>query len=280
MGDQECGERRLVISNSLRKQDGPKGVGKKQKTSEDPRVAKIPSAERNKEVVRYLPLIHKVISRMIYRLPYLMEEEDMVAIGVLGLIDALERYQPGALAFHHYAEIRIRGAILDELRRADLFSRGLRRKARGYREVVIQLKNRLGRMPTVQEIAKAMQVSVSEVEQLREQVQPVVFMDLEKLDFGEEPQGIDGIFSGKKRNDPFIQTQRKQIKHKVKQAMERLPERQRLILSLYYFEEMTLREIGELLGLSESRICQIHRKACQEIKEFLDLESEDFWESS
>ena len=248
------------------------------KASEKKWISGKSTTARNEDVIRYIPLIHKVISRLLYRVPYMMEEEDMVAVGVLGLIDALERYQPGALAFHHYAEIRIRGSILDELRRADVFSRGMRRKAKRYREAVIQLKNRLNRMPRIQEIADLLQVDITEVEELRDQVQPVVFTDIEKLDLGEEAQigAGNGIFSSKKqKNDPFFQTQKKEIKEKVKQALERLPERERLILSFYYFEEMTLREIGELLNLSESRICQIHRKACKNLKNYLELKGED-----
>ena len=230
---------------------------------------------RNEEVVRYLPLIRKVISRLLYRFPPLIEAEDMEAVGALGLIEALERYEPGALPFQHYAEIRIRGAILDELRRVDLFSRGLRRKAKRLRDVINTLKNRLGRPPSIPEIAESMQLTVAEVEELRNQVQPVVFMEFEKLDYYDEQVSWPPSFREKSSNDPFLQMQHKEVRTQLKVAIEKLPERQRLILFLYYFEEMTLREIGELLSLSESRICQIHQKACRQIRTNLESEMDD-----
>ncbi len=229
-------------------------------------------SERNEAVIRYMPLIRRVIGRLNYRFPPLMEEGDMVALGVVGLIDALERYEPGALAFTQYAEIRIRGAILDELRRADVLSRGLRRKARLYQRVESHLCNRLGRNPTIEEIAASMDCPVAEVEEMREQFQPVVFTEVEALDFAAERPSAAGTFSSRSRQDPQGYVQQREIKQKVLEALEQLPERQRLILYLYYFEEMTLREIGEMLSLSESRICQIHQKACGALKGILPFD--------
>lgn len=226
---------------------------------------------RNKEVERYIPLIQKVVGRLMLRFPPLVEEQDMVAVGVLGLIDALERYQPGALSFQQYAEIRIRGAVLDELRRVDLFSRGLRRKARRYQEAVRQLQHRLGANPSLQQIADSMQITLSEAEELRTQVQPMHFLEVETLEMSEEDRSAKQGRGNTGQNNPYIQTQRQQVRQKIRTALEQLPERQRMILHLYYFEEMTMRGIGELLGLSESRICQIHRKACQVLKGVLNV---------
>jgi len=231
--------------------------------------------QRNVEVERYLPLIKRVVGRLMLRFPPLIEEQDMLAVGVLGLIDALERYQPGALSFQQYAEIRIRGAVLDELRRVDLFSRGLRRKARRFQEVVRQLQHRLGTNPSVQEIADAMQLSTNEVEEIRAQVQPMHFLEVDSIEVSEEEGSVKQGQNPTGQNNPYVQTQRHQVRHKVRQALERLPERQRMILHLYYFEEMTMRGIGELLGLSESRICQIHRKACEALKHSLDIDLSD-----
>ncbi len=227
---------------------------------------------RNEAVIRYMPLIRRVISRLNYRFPPLMEEGDMIALGVVGLIDALERYEPGALAFTQYAEIRIRGAILDELRRADVLSRGLRRKSRIFQRIESHLRNRLGRHPTNEEIAASMECSVAEVEEMREQFQPVVFTEMEALDFATERPSTTGTFSSRSRQDPQGYVQQREIKKKVMEALEQLTERQRMILYLYYFEELTLREIGEMFQLSESRICQIHQKACGALEQLLPFD--------
>lgn len=228
-------------------------------------------AERNAEIEKYLPLLRKVVGRLMMRFPPIVEEQDMMAVGVLGLIDALDRYQPGALSFAQYAEIRIRGAVLDELRRNDLFSRGMRRKARRYQEVKKQLEHRLGATPTTVEIAGAMQVSVDEVEQMRQQAQPMHFLEVESLEISSDqhPTKPGGDLN------PYDSTRRQELKDKVRDALEALPERERMILRLYYFEDVTMRRIGELLGLSESRICQIHRKACSTLKMTLGFDQNE-----
>lgn len=226
--------------------------------------------QRNTEVERYLPLIRKVVGRLLMRFPPVVEEQDMMAVGVLGLIDALERYQPGALTFVQYAEIRIRGAVLDELRRNDLFSRGMRKKAKHYQEVKKQLEHRLGTSPTTQEIANVMKISVDEVEQMRQDVQPMHFLEMESLDFSSDAHHKTDSSSA--INNPYDQMRRRQLRDKVRQALQTLPERERMILHLYYFEEITMRKIGDLLGLSESRICQIHRNACQKLKDILGFD--------
>ena len=230
---------------------------------------------RNKEIIRYLPLIQKVISRLIYRFPPLIEAEDMLVIGVLGLIEALERYELGSLPFPHYAEIRIRGAILDELRKLDFFSRGLRKKALHYRQQVSRLKNRLGHPPSIEELAQEMQISLSQLEELRLQIQPIIFMEFEKLDYYNEKEYVTSSLNMKKNDDPFILMQQKETKEKLTQAFEKLPERERIVLFLYYFQDLTLKEIGRSLHLSESRICQIHQKACQRMKVHLDSDLSD-----
>lgn len=231
--------------------------------------------KRNREVERYIPLIKKVVGRLMLRFPPLIEEQDMLAVGVLGLIDALERYKPGALSFQQYAEIRVRGAVLDELRRVDLFSRGLRRKARRYQEAVRQLQHRHGANPSLQQIAGLMQVTLSEVEEIRKQVQPMHFLEVESLEISEGEGNSKHDRNDSGQSDPYVQTQRLQVRNKVRTALEQLPERQRMILHLYYFEDLTMRGIGELLGLSESRICQIHRKACDSLKHVLDVDHTD-----
>jgi RNA polymerase sigma factor for flagellar operon FliA len=243
--------------------------------SDAPAIDEIEIAKRNKEVERYLPLIRKVVGRLMLRFPPLIEEQDMVAVGVLGLIDALARYQPGALSFQQYAEIRIRGAVLDELRRADFFSRGMRRKARQYQEAIRQLQNRLGVTPSLQEVADLMQMTLSEAEELRKQVQPMHFLEVDSIEVSSEAGSTKQDRGPSARNNPYEQTQRSQLRGKVRGALENLPERQRMILHLYYFEDQTMRGIGEMLGLSESRICQIHRKACQALKHSLDIEMTD-----
>lgn len=226
-------------------------------------------AQRNSEIERYLPLIRKVVGRLMMRFPPIVEEQDMMAVGVLGLIDALDRYQPGALSFSQYAEIRIRGAVLDELRRNDLFSRGMRRKAKRYQEVKKQLEHRIGGTPTTVEIAQAMQVSVDEVEQMRQQVQPMHFLEVESIEISSDQHPAKG---GAADASPYDQTRRNELRDKVRDALDSLPERERMILRLYYFEELTMRKIGDLLGLSESRICQIHRKACNSLKSSLGFD--------
>ncbi|MEM1007979.1 MAG: FliA/WhiG family RNA polymerase sigma factor, partial [Myxococcota bacterium] len=239
--------------------------------SSEPLVEHQRKLERNRAVLRYLPLIKRVSARLSCRFLPLMEEEDMISVGVVGLIDALERYQPGALAFSQYAEIRIRGAILDELRRSDVLSRAGRRKAKVYRQMSHALRNRLGREPRVEEIAKEYGCSLQEVEDMRARSVPVVFLEAESVDIHQERVG-GGAYAIRNQQNPQKNVQRHQIKSKVFEALEQLPEREKLVLYLYYFEEMTLREIGDLMDLSESRICQLHQKACVDIRAHLPFD--------
>jgi len=230
-------------------------------------------SSRNEIVIQYIPLIQKVVSRFRRRIPPSVDSDDLFNAGVLGLIDAVERFEPRNTLFKHYAEIRIRGAILDELRNMDEFSRSLRQKANTLSQAAQRLEGRLGRPPTSEELAQSLSISLENLRKMQRQIQPVVYVSNEPPQSNNQ-QGQDwGILLASilEQNlaDPFKEAWNRQVQLLLEKAINSLPERQRLVISFYYFEEMTLREIGTLLALSESRISQIHSAARQALKERL-----------
>ncbi len=226
--------------------------------------------EREAQIKRYLPLIKKVVSRLMLRYPPIFEEDELIDIGVIGLIEALNRYTPRGITFEQYAELRIRGAILDELRRNDLFSRSLRQQVKQFNLMKSRLEHQLGKDPSSEELAEAMNVSSQTVEKIRVKAQPIQFIDIDSVE--SSPIGnLRALADSSLLPDDIAH--RSELREKVLRAMNRLPERERLILHLYYFEDLTMRKIGEFIGLSESRICQLHRKACKTLRFFLEEEN-------
>ena len=225
----------------------------------------ITQENREAVIMEYAPMIKYVASRIALRLPPHIEVDDLISVGVLGLMDAIGKYDPNRGAkFKTYAEFRVRGAILDELRSMDWVPRSVRQKATSVDAVVQKLQAKLGRPPSDEEVAKEMGVSLDEFFRTLNQTQNIPILSLEDLgiakESGEQKSLLDCL-AGKSDADPQTQLRLNELKEIIAKAIDTLPEKERLMISLYYYEELTMKEIGEILSITESRVSQIHSKA-------------------
>lgn len=221
--------------------------------------------EREELILEYAPMIRFVAGRIAMRLPSHVSVEDLISSGVLGLIDAVDKYDPEKnVKFKTYAEFRIRGAILDELRAMDWVPRSVRKKSSDLEEVIGRLQNSLGRPAEDEEIAEEMGVTLPELHRLLDEVSGV---NLLSLDDAESPLGnldseqVMEALGREGLEDPLARLGLLELRKTVAQTIEGLPEKEKLVVSLYYYDELTMREIGEVLGYTESRISQMHTKA-------------------
>ncbi len=244
-----------------------KNVALLKKYKDEPR--RLPNDEKSKLVLEYSPLIKFIAQKIAVRLPSNIELDDLISSGVIGLMDAIDKYDPSRdNKFKTYAEFRIRGAILDELRAQDWVPRSIRDKAKLLDRTVVNLEADLGRVATDDEVAKALNLSTDEFHDLLNQVRPVSLLSIdESQTFSNvDKKSILNILEGCKLNNPFNQLNVKSVKDLVTQAIEELPERQRLVLSLYYYEDLNLKEIGKVLRVTESRVSQLHAQAVSRLR--------------
>jgi RNA polymerase sigma factor FliA len=228
--------------------------------------------ERQKEVAlsRYAPLVKYVVDRLALHLPKSVERDDLISAAIIGLFDALEKYDASkGTKFETYAIWRIRGAILDELRSLDWASRSIRRKARNVEEVARELGQRLGRAATEEEVADALNLSPVELSRLLDEVHGTALLSLSKSVSSDEDQDfiqLEDIVDDPTHRDALDQLETDEAREVLLETIDGLPEQQRLVVALYYYEEMTLKEIGEALHISESRVSQIHTRAVKTLK--------------
>ena len=224
------------------------------------------SVENREAVIKeYAPMVKYVANRIAMRLPPHVEVDDLISVGVLGLIDAIDKYDSTRGAkFKTYAEFRVRGAILDELRSMDWVPRSVRQKASSMDGVVQKLQNKLGRRPEDDEIAEEMGVSLDELFTTLNETKSMPILSLEDLGIAKESgeqQSLLDCLAGKNDVDPQMHIRLVELKEIISKAIDTLPEKERLMISLYYYEELTMKEIGGVLGITESRVSQIHSKA-------------------
>ena len=233
------------------------------------------TTENREEVIKqYSPMIKYVANRIAMRLPPHIEVDDLISVGVLGLIDAITKYDPTRGAkFKTYAEFRVRGAILDELRSMDWVPRSVRQKASNIDSVVQKLQSKLGRPPEDEEVAGEMGISLDQFFDTLNETKSMPVLSLEGLGIAKETgeqQSLLDCLAGKGDTDPETQIRLNELKEIIAQAIDTLPEQARLMISLYYYEELTMKEIGAVLDVTESRVSQIHSKAvfrlCTELK--------------
>ncbi|MCB9025967.1 MAG: FliA/WhiG family RNA polymerase sigma factor [Bdellovibrionaceae bacterium] len=230
---------------------------------------KLTPAQKDKLIMEYAPLIKFIAQKIAIRLPSNIELDDLISSGVIGLMDAIEKYDPTRdNKFKTYAEFRIRGSILDELRAQDWVPRSVRDKAKMLDRTLIQLEAELGRNATDEEIAEKLEMSIEEFYNLVNQVKPVSVLSIdEQATFSSvDKQSILNLLEGCKFNNPFNELNLKTVKDIVTQSIEDLPERQRLVLSLYYYEDLNLKEIGRILRVTESRVSQLHAQAISRLR--------------
>lgn len=220
-------------------------------------------------IVQYIYLIRYVVGRVKVTLPATISIEDIAGYGVEGLINAIERYSPQKnTRFETYALIRIRGAILDRIRAQDFLPRSVRKKIKDIKTAQEQLKQELGRMPTTQEVAQYIDMEPEKVIQLLSEDTTMTSIYDKKGSNEDSIEVIDTIEDTNKLN-PQEQAEEKNVKHELEKALSRLPERERIIMVLYYQENMTLKEIGETINMSESRVCQLHAQGIMKLKNIL-----------
>ncbi|MBW3588320.1 MAG: RNA polymerase sigma factor WhiG [Actinobacteria bacterium] len=229
------------------------------------------SAARDKLIVHYSPLVKYVAGRVSTGLPANIEQADLVSYGIFGLIDAIDKFELGrGIKFETYAISRIKGAIIDELRAIDWVPRSVRFKAREIEKTLSRLEAKLHRTPTDDEIAAEMGVGIEDLRTIYSQVSFVSLVALDELmmtggEKGDKLSLIDTL-EDTSSDDPVALFESEEMKHILAQAINRLSEREKIVVTLYYYEGMTLNEIGQVLGVTESRICQMHTKAVMQLR--------------
>lgn len=221
---------------------------------------------REELILNYSPLVKYVAGRLSANLPQTVDNSDLISYGIFGLIDALEKFDPGrGIKFETYAIARIKGAIIDELRALDWVPRSVRAKAREIERACIVLENRLRRVPKDDEVAKEMGITLRELHYLYTKLSYTSVVSFEELwTAGGEKEEKSTIFTtiaDETADDPVSLFESVEVKGVLAEAIERLPERERIVIALYYYEGLTLKEIGEILGVTESRVSQLHTKA-------------------
>lgn len=222
--------------------------------------------DTNDTLTQYAPLVRRLALQLMAKLPASVELEDLIQAGMLGLLDAANRYQETQGAqFETYASQRIRGAMLDELRELDWASRGIRKTARQIEQAVQRLEQRLGRGPSESEIAGEMSIGLPEYQQMLQDVHGCQLIYYEDFESADEEPFIDRICSDPGA-DPLTMLLDEGLRGGVVDAIDRLPDREKLLMSLYYEQGLNLREIGAVLEVSESRVCQLHSQAISRLR--------------
>ena len=242
-------------------------MASKQQVVED---IEITIENREEVIIQYSPMIKYVANRIAMRLPPHIEVDDLISVGVLGLMDAITKYDSSRGAkFKTYAEFRVRGAILDELRSLDWVPRSIRQKASQVDKVVQGLQAKLRRTPEDEEVAQEMGLSLDQFHETLNETKSIPIFSLEDLGIAKESgdqQSLLDCLAGKADADPQTQIRLVELKEIIAKAIDALPEKERLMVSLYYYEELTMKEIGAVLDITESRVSQIHSKAVYRLR--------------
>jgi RNA polymerase sigma factor FliA len=221
--------------------------------------------ERDQLIVKYAPWVKFIALRMAAKLPAHIQAEDLISAGIIGLIDALDKFNPAReVQFKTYAHIRIQGAIKDELRALDWASRSMRQKVKRLERAYATLEHELGRPPASEEVATSLGIDIGEFENMLDAVKSTSLVSLDEL--GQAPPSEDKsdllkALLTREDQDPLETLNLQDLKKALTLAIAALPEKERLVLSLYYFEELTMKEVGKVLNLTESRISQLHTQA-------------------
>jgi RNA polymerase sigma factor for flagellar operon FliA len=234
------------------------------KASGDPRL-------RERLILHYSPLVKYVAGRVGVGLPPNIEQADLVSYGIFGLIDAIEKFDVSrAIKFETYAISRIKGAIIDELRAIDWIPRSVRYKAREVEKAYAALESRLHRTPTEAEVAEELGITLDELHTVFSQVSFVNVVALDELlnvggERGDKLSLVDTL-EDTRAEDPVAAFETEETKYLLARSINTLPEREKIVVTLYYYEGLTLAEIGQVLGVTESRICQMHTKAVLQLR--------------
>jgi RNA polymerase sigma factor for flagellar operon FliA len=234
---------------------------------------KVDLAWQEQMVIQYAPLIKYIASRLALRLPSHISLDDLISSGIIGLIDAIHKFDPSKnISFKTYAEFRIKGAILDELRSLDWIPRSVRKKSHLIENTYAALEKTLGRPAEPEEVSAALGLELEEFYQLLDETKTVSLMELEgvwkairsnpDLPDSELPE----ILQDETVRDPFLALHFSELQDIMIRAIDGLPDKEKLLVSLYYYEELTMKEIGQIMGYTESRISQLHTQAMYRLR--------------
>lgn len=251
------------MSDKLTGEKTEQQLWKQYKKSKDPAI-------RDSFVKQYAPLVKYVAGKVAIGMPHNVEFDDLVGFGVFGLFDAIEKFDPDKhVKFKTYAVTRIRGAIFDELRSIDWVPRSVRQKSREIEDTIHRLEASLGRAASDEEIAKAMNMSMDDFQKTMMKVSGTSILSLNDVWYNDDENDkvtiVDSIESPNSMNPDTI-VEKEEIKRVIVEAINELPDKEKKVLVLYYYEDLTLKEIGQVLEVTESRISQLHTKAIMRLR--------------
>lgn len=221
-------------------------------------------------IKKYAPLVKYVAGKVAVGMPHNVEFDDLVSYGTFGLLDAIEKYDPSKeVKFKTYAMTRVRGGIFDELRNVDWIPRSIRQKAKQVEKIILELENRMGRTAEDEEIAHELDIDIDEFHDLMSKISGTSLISLNDVwhgnDENEEMVFVDTLESPEALNPDTI-VEREEIKNMIVECIKKLPDREKKVVVLYYYEDLTLKEIGEVLEVTESRVSQLHTKAIMRLR--------------
>lgn len=222
----------------------------------------------NKEqfVVEFTPLVKRIAYHMMTKLPASVQVDDLIQAGMIGLLDAIKRYEGSyGRQFESYASQRIRGSILDELREADWLPRSMRKKMRDVETTIRSLEQRLGHAPSEHELAEELNMSLNDYHKILQDARGAQLIYYEDFQKDDEDPFLDR-FCVNSSGDPLEALLDENLRALLIKAIDNLPPREKLVMGMHYEQEMNLREIGEVLGVSESRVCQLHTQAVSRLR--------------
>ena len=223
--------------------------------------------DREAMIRQYVPLVRRLAHHMIAKLPPNIEIDDLIQVGMMGLAEALSRYQASqGVQFETFATQRIRGAMIDELREGDWMSRGSRKSQKDIEHALRRLEQRLGRSPLESEIAAELEMTLSDYQNLLAKVRGTQLVYLEDMGAGQDDDSFLDRHVADSDADPMQQLRDQRLRTSLVAAIEGLPEREKFIMSMYYDDDMNLKEIAAVLGITESRVCQLHSQSIARLR--------------
>ncbi len=226
--------------------------------------------EQKEEIIKeFLPYIKYTAYRLSWKLPQHITIDDLISVGLMGLMDALERFIPGKVKLKTYAELRIKGSMIDELRATAWIPRSMRKKIESINKARLVLEKKNGSMPDDVEVAASMDMPLNEyfkILQYATSSNPIRLEDFRNSKYSDSDLNITECIADPKAKSPLSVLEEKDTKHRLADIIDTLPEKEKVVLSLYYYEEMTMQEIGRVLTITESRVCQIHSQALGKLK--------------
>lgn len=224
---------------------------------------------KEKIIKDFLPYIKYTAYRLSWKLPPHVTVDDLISVGLMGLMDALERFEPGKVKLKTYAELRIKGAMIDELRATAWIPRSMRKKIDEINNARTKLEKKHGRVPDDTEVAKTLKMPLDEyyrILQYAVSANPIRIEDFKTNKYSDSDLNFSECIADPASKNPLEVLEEKDVQEKLAELIESMPEKEKLVLSLYYYEELTMQEIGRVLSITESRVCQIHSQALVKLK--------------